>query len=145
MSRRVSFTQNREWLEAASKLLGVRFIPEQSAWISCLDGDRLLAVTVFTRFSPWNCEMSIASWSPRWGFRKYLDLCFGYAFRQCGVERVSVVCEESNAKSRDMVQRLGWKEEARLVKWFGKQDGILYRMLRDECPWTGVEDARMAA
>lgn len=143
--RRVSFDQNPEWLVMASELLRVKFRPEESAWISSIDGRELLAVTVFTRFSPHNCEMSIASWSPRWCFRQYLDLCFGYAFRQCKLSRVSVVCEEDNDKSRDMVQRLGWKEEARLSRWFGRKDGILYRMLRDECQWIGVENVRMAA
>lgn len=129
-------TQAPEFLAAAGAMLGVRFDPTQCATITCADGDDLLAVVVFSRFASAHCEMSIASWSPHWAKRRFIAACFDYVFRQCGLCRVNAVCEADNRRSADMMERLGFIQEARLARWFGSKDGVLYRMLDNECRWS---------
>lgn len=133
----IVWEQRPELLEFANRVLEVEFKPEQCAWIGRLNPDGSpLAVVVFDRFSPFNCEMSIASDGTRkWFSREFVGVCFRYAFKQMGLKRVTVVVEETNAKSLKMCRQLGYVEEARLVQWYGDVDGIAFRMLKDECRW----------
>lgn len=133
----ISHAQNIEYLEFANRVLNVKFEPKECAWITNLDdAGNPLAVTIYNRFSPHNCEMSIATnGSRKWASKKYIGICYRYPFIQMGVARISVVIEEKNSKSLMLCRKLGHVEEARLKSWFGDQDGILMRMTREECKW----------
>lgn len=133
----IIFEQRAELLEFANRILEVKFNPAQCVWISRLNEDGTpLVVVVFDRFSPYNCEMSIASdGTRRWYSREFVGICFRYAFNQMKLNRVTVVVEEDNEKSLKMCRQLGYVEEGRLVQWYGDVDGIAFRMLKKECKW----------
>lgn len=123
-------------LDWASKILNVAFDPKQCAWVANVsDSGELLAVVIYTRFSPWNCEMSVASASPKWASRGFIRAAFHYPFKQCGMNRVTAAVEPDNTKSIDMLERLGFVREATLAEWFGDKDAYVYRMTRKECKW----------
>lgn len=131
----IEWSQKPEHLQWAGAALGVTFDPDQSSWLANVGRD-LEAVVVFTRFSPFNCEMSIATNGGRtWATRPFLRACYGYAFNQLGLRRVTVVIEEDNSPSLELCRRLGHVEEGRLKGWFGAKSGVLMRMLREECRW----------
>lgn len=128
--------QDPALLERAGAVLGVRFDPKACAWVSNVSDDgEVLAVVVYTRFSPWNCEMSVASSSPRWASRKFIRAAFQYPFQQCRLRRVTAAVEPDNAASIFMLERLGFIREATLAEWFGEKDAHIYRMTRKECKW----------
>lgn len=133
----ISHAQNPAYLEFANRVLGVNFDPSQAAWLTALNGDGTpAAVTVFSRFSPHDCEMSIASdGRRRWASRAFLGTCYRYAFNQLKLRRVTAVVQDDNEKSLIMLNKLGHVEEARLKHWFGDHDGIVMRLLRAECKW----------
>lgn len=133
----ITTEQNVGLLAWAGSVLGVRFDPARSAWISRINADGTpAAVVVYTRFSPHNCEMSIATdGRARWGSREFMRVCYRYAFEQCALARITVVVEADNERSLAMCRKLGHVEEGRLKHWFGAKDGIVLRMLKEECRW----------
>lgn len=127
-------------LEWASDILGVKFDPKQCAWIAKVSQDfDIIAVVVYTRFSPWNCEMSIASKNPKWASKGFLKFAFSYPFEQLKLTRVTAAVEPDNSKSIDMLERLGFIQEATLSEWFGDKDALIYRMKRSECKWLNTQ------
>lgn len=132
----ISCEQNIVWLEFANRILGVNFSPDQSVWISHIVDGSPIAVTVYNRFSKHNCEMSIATdGGKRWATRAFLRASYLYPFKQLNLDRISAVVEEKNANSLTLCRKLGHEEEARLKSWFGDQDGILFRMMKENCIW----------
>lgn len=133
----ISLAQEPAWLDWASEVLKVKFDPSAAAWIARLRGDATPhAVVVYTRFSPFNCEMSIASdGDVRWGSREFMRVCYSYPFIQCNLNRITVVVEEDNERSLVMCRKLGHVQEGVLKQWFGTKDGIVFRMLKEECRW----------
>lgn len=133
----ITHAQDLELLEFANRTLGVKFNPGQCAWISRLNDDGTpLVVVVFDRFSPYNCEMTIATdGSKRWYSREFVGILSRYAFNQMKLRRVTVVVGEDNQKSLKMCRQLGYVQEAILKDWFGDKDGVAMRMTRAECKW----------
>lgn len=133
----ITTEQHLALLAYANQVLGVQFDPAQCAWISQLHDDgSIAAVVVYSRFSVHNVEMSIATDGRRsWATRAFLRACYRYVFVQMQKTRITVVIEEDNEKSLAMCRKLGHVEEGRLKCWFGSKDGIVMRMLKEECKW----------
>lgn len=133
----IIFEQRLEYLDFANRVLGVDFTPGMITWITKLAPDgSIAAVVVFNFVTTYNCEMSVASnGRARWAMRDFLSHCYGYAFNQLGLVRVTAVVEDDNEKSLTMCRKLGHVEEARLKNWFGTKDGVVMRMLKEECKW----------
>lgn len=132
----ISYDQNIAWLEFANSVLKVTFNARDCVWISHLSDGNPIAVVVYSRFSPYNCEMSIATnGAKNWASRQFLRACYTYPFIQMGMFRITAAVEEQNTKSIKMLQQLGHVEEARLAAWFGTQDALLFRMKKEECKW----------
>lgn len=128
--------QHVSCLEFVNNMLGVKFTPDMARWISNIDDDgKLLGVVVLSRFTPWNCELSAASVSPKTWSRAMLKAVFSYCFIDCGLSRITAVVEDGNITALEFDKRLGFVQEARLKDWYGDKDGILLRMTRDECRW----------
>lgn len=135
----IDFAQKPEYLAFANRVLSVQFEgdPTKNVWLTRLDasGD-ILAVVVYSNFSVHNCEMSVASnGKANWATREFLGVCYRYPFNQLGKRRVTAVVSDKNTASLRMCKKLGHVEEARLKCWFGDQDGIVMRMLKEECKW----------
>lgn len=133
----IVFDQDHALLAFASQVLNVKFDPSQCSWISRLNPDGSpLVVVVFTRFTPYNCEMSIASdGSRKWYSKEFVSTCYRYAFIQAKLWRITVVIEDDNEKSLKLCRQLGHTQESVLKHWFGEKDGIVMRMTKDTCKW----------
>ncbi len=132
----IVFEQSPVLLDWAAKVLKVNFFPAQCAWLTAVSGDEIQAVVIYHQISPFNCEMSVASnGKKRWFSRQSANVWFGYPFRQMNMYRVTAVAEQDNFQSVNMLRKLGFVEEATLKNWFGNKDGIVFRMLKEECKW----------
>lgn len=96
----------------------------------------LVAGVLYEGINPFNCWMHVAvrpklNWSAH---RTLLRACFAYPFKLCKVRRVSGYVNESNAASRRLCERLGFKPEAVLqgAAVDGK-DVIIMAMWREDC------------
>lgn len=133
---KIVMEQNKAFLDYANEILHVRFDPAQSITIASVTEDnQIMGVVVYTRFTPFGCELSVASTTPKFLTRSFLRVVFGYPFKQCGMVRISAVIEDGNINAIDMDERLGFIREATLKQWYGDTDGILLRMTKDECKW----------
>ena len=130
----IDITQKQEYFDFINNILGVRFDPAQSICIASLCNiGEILGVVVFSRFMDHNCELSVAAISPKFITRKFLHVLFYYAFITAGKRRITAVVEDGNMIALDMDKRLGFVQEGRLKHWYGEKDGIILRMLREEC------------
>lgn len=120
--------------------LQVRFKPWEVITCAHVQGDQLLCVIVFSRFTTWGCEVTVASTSPKWCTRKFLKEAFAYPFVMCGYQRVTFITTPENQKAITACQKVGAVYEATLKKWFGDRDGLVYRMLKEECKWIDSSD-----
>lgn len=132
----ISIEQKQEYFDFVNQILNVKFDPLQSVVIASLsESGKLLGAVVFSRFCEHTVELSVASCSPKFLTRKFLNVLFHYAFITAGKRRISAVIEDGNINAIDMDTRLGFVEEARLKCWYGDKDGIVLRMLKEECRW----------
>lgn len=128
--------QHPAFFRYANEILNVKFDPSQARCIASVTEDsQIMGVVIYNHFSPWNCEMSVASTTPRFVTRAFCKAVFHYPFTKCGLKRITAVVEDGNTKALDMDRRLGFIDEGRLKNWFGDKDGIMLRMLREECAW----------
>lgn len=131
----IDFAQRDEYRALIGSLNGRGEAPAGVTTIASLIGHQLGALVWYSNWTRHNCEMSVYSWTPRaWG-RKFLEAVFGYPFNQCGMRRVTAIVDEANTRSLRLVRGLGFVEEARMREFHGHRDGILFRMLTDECRW----------
>lgn len=98
-------------------------------------GDRIKGVVVFSRFSEWNCEITVASSTPSFLTPMFLRAWFRYPFLQCRLRRITAIVDERNTRSLRLTRKLGFTEEATLKELFGEANGILFGMLKHECRW----------
>jgi RimJ/RimL family protein N-acetyltransferase len=133
----IDWEQKEEYLHFAESALNVKFRPGETTWLASLDSSgQLLGVVVYTTFTEWGCEMSVAAASPKFLNSSTLKSFFGYPFLQLQHSRVTAIVAASNQHSLDFVQRLGFKPEGLLRKWYGDQDGHIFGMLKEECKWV---------
>lgn len=134
----VDFEQRLEYLDFASRLLGVSFIPSQVSWLTSLDSSgRVLGVAVFSRFndSAKSCEITVASVDPRFLSRRFFKTGLAYVFGQCEIKRVTAFIAVENEKSLNLARQLGFQVEGRARKWFASGDAWMLGLLPDECKW----------
>ena len=69
------------------------------------------------------------------------DLVYGYL----GCRRMGIIVRKSNKRMQRMATRLGFTVEARLRRYYGTEDGIVYSLLSDEAVnlghWRPIEKA----
>lgn len=104
--------------------------------IGILHEDEIVAGVVYDRFSGHDLMMSIASTKPTWATRSTLRTLFKYPFDQLGCERVTALVARKNKCARRMLERLGFVLEGVARKGYdGRQDAMIYGMLKTECKW----------
>lgn len=96
---------------------------------------QLIGGVVYHAYRPPNIEMSIATISPDWCSRKGLKAIFEYPFNQLGCKRVTALCDSTNAKAINLVERLGYQHEGTLRQGHPDGDAEIYGMLASECRW----------
>lgn len=102
-----------------------------------VQNDKLIAGAVFHDYRPpVSIQESFASISPTWATKITLRTLFWFPFEHCKVRRLNSLIAAENTRSRDLTERLGFKQEGVIRQ--GTDDGddlIIYGMLRDECRW----------
>lgn len=133
----IDFSQDLRYLDFANTVLQVNFQPVDSVWISKVyDDGSIAAVAVFNRFSPQNCEISLATdQKKKWACRRFLRAIFTYPFIQMKLWRVTGAVESDNDAAIELHRHLGSIHEATLKNWFGEKDAVLFRMTKEECKW----------
>ncbi len=72
----------------------------------------------------------------------FLRAIFDYPFKQLNCEKILAYIEETNWKSRQLVERMGFKEEAKVSNVFPEGDMIIYTVTAEECRYLENEDGQ---
>ena len=67
--------------------------------------------------------------------KKFLRAIFDYPFRVCNVDKIIAPVIADNDKSINLVQNMGFTEEARIKRSNG--DMIFFTLLKDKCKFLG--------
>lgn len=125
----------RDWVKEKLPVSNLNFQNGVSLGIG--DDEKLLAAIVYTDYTGYSMQLSIAAESPRWCSRTALKAIFHYPFNDCNCVRVTACVAKKNTRSRRLVQGLGFKQEGVVRRGFAVDDLIVYGMLKDECRWIG--------
>lgn len=120
----------------ATKLGTVLYPPFYAAGIARDDNDKLVGALVFNDFNGFQIELT--AYGPGALSPSVLKQVSEYVFNQLGVERVSARTRKSNVRTRRLLAK-HFEFEGVLKRYYGKEDALLYRMFREECPWLKVK------
>ncbi len=116
-----------------SERTGVMFCPPFTS-LGFIRNGKIVAGIVFHMWTVCDVEMGAAI-EPGGITRRDLKGVARYVFDLEDKRRVTLVTPESNTKAREIAERLGFSFECRKEHLYLDEDGISYRMLREECPW----------
>lgn len=134
----VIIEQSPELFITASVILGQDYRHELGHKVIAQVGAAgLLVLAVLTDIVPgMRAELTLWSRSSRGcAGRDFLRAVFGTVFNEWRCVRLSAVIAASNRPSHRGAVALGFVPEARLERWFGDEDGVIYRMYRERCRW----------
>jgi hypothetical protein len=92
---------------------------------------QLCGAVVFNGFTDANIDLTAVG--SRCWTRSILCQLSAYVFNQLKCERVTLITRASNPARRLLGKH--FKFETKRKCHFGNEDGLQYRMCRDECPW----------
>jgi RimJ/RimL family protein N-acetyltransferase len=98
------------------------------------------AGVVYNNFEHANVCGHIAIWPGARLTPSFLRAMFDYPFNQLDKERITALVARKNRKAMKFVQKLGFKYEGCLRKYFGREDMMLYGMLRGECQFLPAKE-----
>lgn len=97
---------------------------------------------LFNNFRTFSVEMTAAG-EVGWLTLDTIRFMFSYPFEQLGVQNLLLMCQRDNAKARDIVKRLGFREMCALENGQGAgRDTIMYAMARGRCAWLSQKRVR---
>lgn len=116
------------------------------ATIAVSDGQRIIAVVVYSKYDQYQCEVAIVTVSPTWASRRIMNILFGYPFIQLGCSRITTIIRADNLKSISLAERLGFvRETAETGLRQYCRDGTnahIYGLLKSECRWIKETDGQ---
>lgn len=129
--------QDERLLSWAERRLGTSWERPQVRWLSALADGSPVFVVVYSRFSPRNCELTIATdATKRWATRASLRAIFHVPFKQWGLRRVTFIVRSDNQRSIDLCERLGASHEGLVRETFADGvHGVVLGLLKEDCRW----------
>lgn len=95
---------------------------------------------IFNNYTDANVDMTgvgLRCWTPSI-MRQLAD----YVFNQLKCERVTAITRQSNAVAKRVLGK-HFVFETKRKRHFGTEDGLQFRMCRDECPWLEKENGKL--
>jgi RimJ/RimL family protein N-acetyltransferase len=103
--------------------------------IEAVDGERILAMVGYDRWSPGSVEMHVAIDDPR-AVLALRRPAFSYPFEEVGVDVVWGRVRSDNEKALRLDRALGFREVFRGKGWAAPGvDAVIFEMRRAECRW----------
>lgn len=104
----------------------------------------LIGGVVFYRYTGHDIHFAAAADRSDWiASRGTLAALFDYPFCQLGCARVTAMTGRRNGRARDLLKRLGFREEGiHALALDGIQDAVSYGMTRPSCRWLRTSNVR---
>ena len=134
------WTMHVPHLERLNRELGIGLDPKIVTWVTnCDDAAEPLTIVAFSNWTPWTCELTVWS-TPKGVSRLFIRKCLEYPFVQAGRRRVNAIVSDTVVYG--YLVRLGFTPEAVLKNWFGDKDGLMFRLLREDCAWLYAKERK---
>lgn len=134
----VDATQSPALFRLASERLGGHYRHELGHKVLTLIGARgIVAQAVFTGTSP-GIKFELTMWAHRamgLGGRHFIRTIFRVGFVEWKCLRATAITRATNEKAQRALVQLGFTFETDLGRWFGAEDGMCFRMYREDCKW----------
>src|SRR5262245_45794654 len=102
--------------------------------------NRLVGGIVYHNFRGCDVEVVSAFDDARWALPGTLRALFAYPFETLKCVRITAIVARGNKRARRLCEGLGFRFEGVARRAIdGKQDAIIYGMLRQECRWIRKE------
>lgn len=123
-----------EVIAFAEKKLGVKIAPPCQAFGYLADDGRALAAIIVNDYNGSNCELTIVA--DKSGFtRGVLRHIASHVFNKLGCRRATVRTKKRNKALLRSIPRYGFTYEGVARHFYHDDDAVVFRMLRDGCPW----------
>ncbi len=119
------------------KRLGITLNEPYTAFGFMTNDKRALAAFAFNEFNGSNIEVT-GIVEPAGLTRQVLHYLGEYVFGKCQCRRLTMRTKKRNKEMLQLAPRLGFKYECVAKHYFSDDDAVVFRMLRDECPWLDV-------
>jgi RimJ/RimL family protein N-acetyltransferase len=130
---------NPEHGYAIAEAAGVIFNPEADIVISRLSNGELAGGVLYNGYTRASINMHVAAFSPRWGSRDMLWVCFDYPFNQLGCKKVFGQVPSKNEHALEFNLKLGFKIETLIPDVFPEDDLLVVSMVREDCRWLNIK------
>lgn len=130
---------NPEHGYAIAEAAGVIFNPEADVIISRLSNEELVGGVLYNGYTRASINMHVAAFSPRWGSRDMLWVCFDYPFNQLGCKKVFGQVPSKNEHALEFNLKLGFKIETLIPDVFPEDDLLVVSMVREDCRWLNIK------
>lgn len=108
------------------------------------DGVICLGVT-YQEYTGTSIHMHMAGLVPNRATRDFLWVAFDYPFNQLNCKKVFGKVAETNTKTLEIVQKLGFKIVAKIDDVFPDGACIVHALAREDCRWLNLKPRSLAA
>lgn len=115
-----------------SDMVGASWVPEMSAAFGLEKNGVLIAGVVFEGYTQASINAHIAG-EGRWFNREFMRVCFDYAFRQAGVNKILGLVGSDNEKALKFDKHLGFIEECVIKDAHKGGDLVILSMTKAQC------------
>jgi RimJ/RimL family protein N-acetyltransferase len=133
----ISDRQDPAMFKHANKMLGTHFSREQGhKIISFMQDKKPVAHAIFTGITP-GVKAELTVWAGEKGLagKDFLTSICRIVFVQWQCKRLTAIVRPSNTRSQRAVSVMGFEFETFLARWFGDEDGWVYRLFPENCRW----------
>lgn len=120
--------------EYVGKRLGIKISEPYTAFGFMTDDKKPLSAFVFNEYNGSNIEVTAVS-DPGGIPRSVLRYLAKYVFGKCDCRRLTMRTKKQNKAMLKLAPRVGFKYECVAKHFFGDDDAVVFRMLKEECPW----------
>jgi RimJ/RimL family protein N-acetyltransferase len=128
----VRLIQNEAIIGFLETKLGTKFCPPFEAFGFVSDDDRPMCAFVFNDNPGSNIEMSVFA-EPGGMTRGVLRYIANYAFNTNKCRRLTVRTRKRNKRVLKLAPRYGFTYESVMKHYYGDDDAVVFRMLREDC------------
>lgn len=116
------------------KKLGVKLSQPYTAFGFVSNDNRPLCALVFNDHTGSNIEVTAYA-EPGGMNRGVLRYAANYVFNKCGCRRLTARTKKSNKRMLKLFPRYGFQYECVAKHYFPDDDAVVFRMLKQDCPW----------
>jgi len=120
-----------------ARAAGLGFDPEVDYCISRVNPE-LLGGVIYTNNTRRTVQMHMAGFVPRWATPELMWVIYDFPFNYLRVERVIATVPSTNARSIDIVFKMGFEHQTSIPDVVIEGDMEIFSMTRGECRWLDL-------